>query len=61
MKQLNIWIPDEWVDQIEKIAVSEGIKMGKPLSVVDFIRLTLQRVLLLPGEYIKNTRKQKKG
>lgn len=58
MQQLNLRLPDEWVSQLEKIAISESALRGKTILMVDLIRETLQKNLLLPGQYKKYQHKK---
>lgn len=58
MIQLNFRIPKTWVAQMQKIAIAESSKRGKTVIVADIIRETLQKNLLLPGEYKKYEHKK---
>lgn len=58
MQQLNLRLPRIWVSHLEQIAISESVKRGKQVLVVDIVRETLQDNLSLPGCYKKYEHKK---
>ena len=45
MAQLNVWLPQEYLDALDRMTVDEGLRLGKPVTRSKFVGGLLREVI----------------